>query len=87
VQDGFARLLDRTEGWVALAEEHFGRIVAPNHLQRCLDLLKQLPSLDDEDAISSWLEAAADDDSDLAEPARRLLLSDFLDRGYQDTAQ
>jgi hypothetical protein len=29
IEGAFARLLDRTDGWGALAEEHFGRIVEP----------------------------------------------------------
>jgi hypothetical protein len=86
IEDTFARLLDRTNGWGALAEEHFGRMVEPNHLRRCLDLLEGLPQLDDEDALSAWLERIEDDDgSDLSEPARGLLLTEFLDRGYEQT--
>jgi hypothetical protein len=86
VEGAFARLLDSTNGWGALAEEHFGRIVEPNHLRRCLDLLEGLPQLDDEDALSAWLERIEDDDgSDLSEPARGLLLTEFLDRGYEQT--
>jgi hypothetical protein len=85
IEDAFARLLDSTNGWGALAEEHFGRIVEPNHLQRCLDLLEGLPRLDDDQALSAWLERIEDDGSDLSEPARRLLLTEFLDRGYEAT--
>jgi hypothetical protein len=85
VEDAFARLLDRTNGWGTLAEEHFGRIVEPNHLRRCLDLLEGLPQLDDEEALSAWLDRVEDDGSDPSEPARRLLLSEFLDRGYEGT--
>jgi hypothetical protein len=84
IEDAFARLLDRTNGWGTLAEEHFGRIVEPNHLQRCLDLLEGLPQLDDEKAVSEWLESE-DDTSDLSESARRLLLTEFLDRGYEES--
>ena len=86
VEDAFARLLDTTGGWGELAEEHFGRIVEPNHLRRCLDLLEGLPRLDDDEALSTWLERIEDDGSDLNEPARRLLLKEFLDRGYEEAA-
>jgi hypothetical protein len=86
IEDAFARLLDSHSGWGALADEHFGRIVEPNHLQRCLDLLEGLPRLDDDDALDAWLERIEDDGSDLSEPARRLLLKEFLDRGYEDAA-
>jgi hypothetical protein len=86
IEKAFVRLLDRSGGWGALADEHFGRIVEPNHLRRCLDLLEGLPRLDDEDAVAAWLERIEDDGSDLSAPARRLLLKEFLDRGYQDAA-
>ena len=86
VEDAFAKLLDNSGGWGALADEHFGRIVEPNHLRRCLDMLEGLPRLDDQDALDAWLERIEDDGSDLAEPARRLLLKEFLDRGYEDAA-
>jgi hypothetical protein len=85
IEDAFASLLDRTNGWGMLADEHFGRIVEPNHLQRCLDLLEGLPQLDDDEALSAWLERIEDDGSDLSGPARRLLLSEFLDRGYEES--
>jgi hypothetical protein len=84
IEDAFARQLDAGEGWGALAEEHYGRIVEPNHLRRCLDILQRLPRLDELDA---WLDEREDDDgSDLSEPARRALLREFLDRGYEEVA-
>ena len=61
-------------------------LVEPNHLRRCLDLLEGLPRLDNEDALDAWLERIEDDGSDLAEPAGRLLLTEFLDGGYEDVA-
>jgi hypothetical protein len=86
IEHAFARLLDSTQGWGELADDHFGRIVEPDHLRRCLDLLEGLPRLDDEEALSAWLERIEDDGSDLGEPARRLLLKEFLDRGYEEAA-
>jgi hypothetical protein len=83
VEDAFARLLDLTEGWGDLATEHYGRLVEPNHLRRCLDLLDRLPRLDDETS-SFWSES--DDGSDLPEQARRQLLREFLDSGYREAA-
>jgi hypothetical protein len=56
-----ARLLDSTDGWGLLADEHFGRIIEPNHLRRCLDLLEALPRLDDDEALSAWIERIEDD--------------------------
>jgi hypothetical protein len=80
IEDAFARQLDDVEGWGALASEHFGRIVEPNHLQRCLDILDRLPRLDE---LDSWV-FDDDDGSDLSEAARRQLLREFLDRGYEE---
>jgi hypothetical protein len=86
IEDAFFKLTTSTGGWSALADEHFGRVVEPNHLRRCLDLLERLPRLDDEEALSAWVERIEDDGSDLTEPARRLLLKEFLDRGYEGAA-
>src|SRR5262245_30429051 len=57
-----------------------------NHLRRCLDLIEGLARLDDEEVLAAWLERIEDDGSDLSEPARRLLLTEFLDRGDEDAA-
>jgi hypothetical protein len=86
LEDAFAKLLDTNEGWGSLAEEHFGRIVEPNHLRRCLDMLDDLPRHDDQHALDIWLKRVDDDGSDLSEPARRLLLKEFIDRGYEEAA-
>ena len=83
VEESFAGLLDLNEGWGALAEEHFGRLVEPNHLQRCLDVLDRLPRLDDE-TNPFWFDI--DDGSDIPEVARRSLLREFLDGGYEEAA-
>ena len=56
VEGAFAALVDSTNSWGELADEHFGRLVEPNHLQRSLDLLEGLPRLDDEAAVAAWLE-------------------------------
>ena len=78
-------MLDSTNSWGELAAEHFGRLVEPNHLQRSLDLLQRLPRLDDQSAVDAWLEEReSDDGSDLPEAARRRLLSEFLDSGYEE---
>jgi len=84
IEDAFARQLDASDGWGALAEEHYGRIVEPNHLQRCLDILERLPRLDE---LDKWVDAReGDDGSDLPESARRTLLREFVDRGYEEVA-
>jgi hypothetical protein len=82
IEDAFASHLDDIQGWGALAEEHYGRLVEPNHLQRCLDILHRLP---DADELDGWLEdLESDDGSDLSDEARRQLLHEFLDRGYEE---
>jgi hypothetical protein len=87
IEAAFAALVDSTNSWGDLADEHFGRLVESNHLQRCLDLLQGLPRLDDDGAVAAWLEAHdRNDGSDLPDLARRKLLSEFLDRGYEEAA-
>jgi hypothetical protein len=87
VEAALAALVDSTNGWGELADEHFGRLVEPDHLQRCLDLLQGLPRLDDRDAVAAWLEQHdGNDGSDLPEPARRRLLTEFLDSAYEEAA-
>jgi hypothetical protein len=82
IESAFARHLDDIQGWGALAEEHYGRLVEPNHLQRCLDILHRLP---DADELDGWLEDLdSDDGSDLSKEARRDLLREFLDHGYEE---
>jgi hypothetical protein len=84
-QNAFTDLLDRTDGWGALADDHFGRLVEPNHLQRCLDILSTLPPISDSAALDAWIDEA-EGLSDLAPEARRLLLEDVLDTRYEERA-
>jgi hypothetical protein len=49
---------ESTQGssWIGLADEHFGRIVEPNHLTRCLDLLETFSSHSSPAALAAFLE-------------------------------
>ena len=84
LEDAFARLLDQTAGWGILAEEHYGRIVEPDHLQRSLDMVERLAGRDSLD--SNWLDGQADDGSDLPEAARLQLLREVFASGYEELA-
>ena len=70
--------------WDELAEEHYGRMVEPNHLQRCLDILAGLPRLDDPNAVSAYLER--DDAPELDDKARRRLFDEWFTITYDVTA-
>ena len=63
-----------------LAERALGRMVEPDHLQRCLDILAGLPRLDDPDAVSAYLEG--DDAPDLDDKARRRLFDEWFATTY-----
>lgn len=69
--------------WLALAEEHFGRIVEPNHLQRSLDLLTSLPALDDAGALSDWLERRSGESAALPDHIRQRLFDDWFATSYE----
>ncbi len=71
--------------WNELAEEHFGRIVEPNHLERSLDVLRRLPRLDDPDAVAAYLED--DDVPELDEKAKRTLFEEWFALTYSVTSQ
>ncbi len=71
---------DRVGGdaWVSLSEEHFGRIVEPNHLQRSLDILHRAA-----EAPDRWLEdlEAESDESD--DDYRQRLFDEWFETAYE----
>ena len=77
---------EREQGgaWATLAEEHYGRIVEPNHLQRSLDLLKTLPRLDEPKAISAWLAERDAESAALPDQARQRLFDDWFAGAYDE---
>jgi hypothetical protein len=70
--------------WLDLAEEHYGRLVEPNHLERCLDLLGSLPPLDDADGISAWLAQREAESGSMSDHARQTLFDDWFAGAYDE---
>ena len=70
--------------WDTFAEEHYGRIVEPNHLERSLDLLRRLPHLDDPGSLSAFLEH--DDAPELDDQARQRLFDEWFAIAYSAPA-
>lgn len=69
--------------WLDLEEEHFGRIVEPDHLRRSLDLLSSLPALDDPDAVSSWLERRRAESKASPDHVRQRLFDRWFAKSYE----
>lgn len=89
VRQAYFDLLDyweREQGgaWLTVAEDYYGRLVEPNHLQRCLDLLETLPQLDEQEGVGSWL-AERDAESDaLPLEARQRLFDEWFAGAYAE---
>jgi hypothetical protein len=62
--------------WDGLAEEHYGRIVEPNHLQRSLDILQTLPRLDEREGV--------EDRDPMPDHARRKLFDEWFAGAYEE---
>lgn len=77
---------EREQGgaWATFADENYGRIVEPNHLQRSLDLLKALPRLDEPKAISAWLAERDAESAALPDQARQRLFDDWFAGAYDE---
>jgi hypothetical protein len=77
---------EREQGaaWITLADEHYGRIAEPNHLERSLDLLKTLPRLDEPKAISAWLAERDAESAALPDQARQRLFDDWFAGAYDE---
>jgi hypothetical protein len=70
--------------WDGLAEEHYGRIVEPNHLQRSLDILQTLPRLDDHEAVDRWLAERDGSGDPMPDHARRKLFDEWFLLAYEE---
>jgi len=75
---------ERGSAWLDLAEEHFGRMVEPNHLQRSLDILESLPQLDEPDALDRWLDARDAESAAIPDTARDQLFDDWFNGAYDE---
>ncbi len=73
----FLQWQERVEGdaWFYLSEEHFGRIVEPNHLQRSLDILHR--------AADHWLDDREDESDDFDDDYRQRLFDEWFATAYE----
>jgi hypothetical protein len=62
--------------WSLLAEEHFGRIVEPNHLQRSLDLMETMWTID--------LDAIEADSAAMSDDTRQRLFDEWFEVAFTD---
>jgi hypothetical protein len=77
---------EREQGgaWLGIAEEHHGRIVEPNHLERCLDLLETLPHVHDQEAVDNWLAWRDAESAALPNVARQRLFEEWFEGAYDE---
>jgi hypothetical protein len=75
---------ERGSAWVDLAEEHYGRIVEPNHLQRCLDILNSLPQVDDSETLNTWFAARDAESNAMPDHARQRLFDEWFTSAYDE---
>jgi hypothetical protein len=77
---------EREQGgaWATFAEEHYGRIVEPDHLQRSLDMLQTLPSLNDPEAISAWVAERDAESTALPDQARQRVFDEWFASAYEE---
>jgi hypothetical protein len=71
--------LERGDAWAMLAEQHYGRIVEPNHLERSLDILRRLAEVKDLDA---WFERGKVESAAMPDHARQRLLDEWFETAY-----
>jgi hypothetical protein len=67
--------------WAMFASEHYGRMVEPNHLQRSLDILETLPSLDN---IDAWFEELERESAAMSQEARQRLFDEWFATAYEE---
>src|SRR3954447_13583957 len=77
---------EREQGsaWLDLAEQHYGRLVEPNQLQRCLDVLQRLPSLVGNDSVAAWLTKREDESRAIPDHARQVLFDEWFSGAYEE---
>jgi hypothetical protein len=77
---------ESTEGssWIGLADEHFGRIVEPNHLTRSLDLLETFSAHSSPAALAAFLEERAAESAAMPLEVRRRLFDDWFQLSYTE---
>jgi hypothetical protein len=60
------------------------RLVEPDHLRRCLDILEGLPRLDDGEAIGSWLSGREAESEAMPDRARQHLFDEWFGGAYDE---
>jgi hypothetical protein len=75
---------ERGSPWIDLADEHFGRIVEPNHLQRGLDILETLPMLTQSGALGQWLEDRDTESAAMPDEIRQRLFDEWFGSAYDE---
>lgn len=77
---------EREQGsaWLDLAEEHYGRIVEPNHLQRCLDIIQGSPRLDDAEAFTNLLAERKAESEAISDHTRQQLFDEWFAGTYDE---
>jgi hypothetical protein len=66
------------DAWACLGEEHFGRIVEPNHLRRSLDILDRAA-----EAPDSWLDDE-DESDEFDDASRQRLFDEWFETAYEE---
>jgi hypothetical protein len=66
------------DAWGLLAEEHFTRIVEPDHLRRSLDILHRAGEAD------LWLEELQAEQDELDDTARQRLFDEWFETAYEE---
>lgn len=81
--------LEQEQGsaWIGLADEHFGRIAEPNHLQRCLDLFDMFSAASGLDAVQEMLERRTAESAAMPYAVRRRLFDEWFELGYTRRAE
>jgi hypothetical protein len=70
--------------WADFAAEHYSSLVEPNHLVRCLDMLKTLPRLDDAAGWDEWERQREEESARIPDHARQRLFNEwFYDHYYE----
>jgi hypothetical protein len=71
------------EAWSTLAEEHYGRVVEPDHLRRVNDLLETHPAFGDPDSWDAWLEEQQAESTAMPDHARQRLFDEWFATAYR----
>jgi hypothetical protein len=74
----------RGDAWELLAEEHYGQLVEPNHLQRSLDLLERMVADAQAGGAEGWLERRRAESPPMSDEARQRLFDEWFETAYYE---